>query len=277
MDRAKPPIGDSLTTERVNPNTLDLDQLGSRELLSRLLDEDRAVPPAVSAALAELTRACDALHRTLADGGRWFNVGAGTSGRIGVLDAAEIPPTFGLPEDRVRALIAGGDAALRRAVEGAEDDSRAAADELAAEAFCAQDAVVGISASGGTPYVLGAIEHARELGAVTIGITCNAESALVRVVEIAIVAEVGPEAIAGSTRMKGGLAQKAILNSLSTAVMVRLGRVCGNRMVEVQLSNAKLRERAVRLLMDLASVPRSVAETALETAGSVSGALERLR
>jgi N-acetylmuramic acid 6-phosphate etherase len=264
-------------TEAPNPRTRELDRLSTAELLGCILDEDAVVAAAVRRALPALEAACQVLTGALQGGGRWFNLGAGTSGRIGALDAAEIPPTFGLAPDRVQAIIAGGDAALTRAIEGAEDDAEAAVRELVARGFDSRDALVALSASGRTPFALRGSIWARERGAPTIAVTCAPGSELERAVDIAIVAPVGPEVIAGSTRMKGGLAQKMILHALSTAVMVRLGRVRGNLMIRVQPHSAKLRERAVRILMELASCSREEAKAALEaTGGSVESALEQL-
>lgn len=269
-----PPWG---VTEESNPRTLDLDTLDTEELLERILAEDATVACAVRRALPELTRACEALIARLEAGGRWFNLGAGTSGRIGVLDAAELPPTFGLDPERVQPVIAGGEAALTRAVEGAEDDTEAGRRDLAARGLCSGDAVVGLSASGRTPYVVAGVEYARELGALTVGISCTPDSPLARAVEIPIVAVVGPEVLTGSTRMKGGLAQKMILHSLSTAVMVRLGRVRGNQMVELRPVNSKLRERAIRIVMATAEVDRRAAQATLDSTGwCITSALARL-
>jgi N-acetylmuramic acid 6-phosphate etherase len=254
-------------TEQPNPNTRDLDQLELRELLERILVEDARVATAVRAALPQLERACELLVERLGRGGRWFNAGAGTSGRIGLLDAAEIPPTFGLPPQRVQALIAGGEPALSRAVEGAEDDADEAVRSLEARGLCADDALVALSASGRTPYALAAAAHARRVGAASIGITCDPDAPLVRACDVAIAVEVGPEVIAGSTRMKGGLAQKMVLHTLSTAVMVRLGRVRGNLMTGVRAANRKLRERAIWIATELAGCSRQEAQRALDAAG----------
>jgi len=272
-----PPGGRRPVTEARNPRTADLDRLPVGELIARILDEDAGVVASVRAARPALERACEALVGALDAGGRWFNVGAGTSGRIGALDAAEIPPTFGLEPERVQALVAGGAAALAGAVEGAEDDTASAARELDKLRLGPGDAVVALSASGRTPYAVAALEHARRRGARAIAITCVPESALARAAEIPIVAEVGPEVIAGSTRMKGGLAQKMILHTLSTAVMVRLGRVHGTLMTGLRAVNSKLQERGVRILCELAKVDPAVAARALERAGgSVEAALEAL-
>jgi N-acetylmuramic acid 6-phosphate etherase len=264
-------------TEQANPRTGEIDTLETDAVLGLIVAEDAGVPEAVRATLPELTRACDLLLDVLRGGGRWFNLGAGTSGRMGVLDAAEIPPTFGLPPDRVQGVIAGGELAMTRAVEGVEDDGDAARRDLEARRLSASDALVALSASGGTSYVLGGIAHARKVGAATIGITCVPDSALARTVDIAVVAVVGPEAIAGSTRMKGGLAQKMILHALSTTVMVRLGRVRGNLMSELSPVNSKLRERAVRIVAELAGCSVARAQTALEgSGGSIDDAVARI-
>jgi N-acetylmuramic acid 6-phosphate etherase len=263
-------------TERVHPGTGDLDRLGSAQILERILDEDAGVAEAVRGVYPELVEACEILHAALESGGRWINAGAGTSGRIGVIDAAEIPPTFGLDSGRVVGLIAGGADALQSAVEGAEDDAQAARRDLEALGLGPRDVLVCLSASGRTPWVLGAAGFARERGARTVGITCSPGSELACAVDLAIAVDVGAEVIAGSTRMKGGLAQKMILHALSTTVMVRLGHVRGNRMAGLQTMNAKLRERALGIVMDLAQVPRSEAESALASSGSVDAALDAL-
>jgi N-acetylmuramic acid 6-phosphate etherase len=264
-------------TEARNPRTADLDRLSVGELVTRILDEDAGVSAAVRQARPALEAGCQALVDALDRGGRWFNVGAGTSGRIGALDAAEIPPTFGLEPERVQALIAGGAAALAGAVEGAEDDTASAARDLDKLGLGPSDAVVALSASGTTPYAVAALEHAKRRGARALAITCAPDSPLAKAAEIAIVAVVGPEVIAGSTRMKGGLAQKMILHTLSTAVMVRLGRVQGNLMTGLRAVNSKLQARGVRILCELARVDAAAAARALEAAnGSVEAALEAL-
>jgi N-acetylmuramic acid 6-phosphate etherase len=264
-------------TESINPRTTDLDRLPTGIILDRILAEDALVPDAVRAAHPQLERAANLLVETLSAGGRWFNVGAGTSGRIGVLDAAEIPPTFGLSPDRVHAILAGEPEALRGSIEGAEDDADAARSALAARALGPRDAVLGISASGLTPFAIGALEYAREVGAHTLALTCNPNSAVEAVAELPIVVVVGPEAIAGSTRMKSGLAQKMVLHALSTTVMVRMGRVRGNLMTEVRALNEKLRMRGAQIVAQLGKIPVDEAERALQAAnGSVPEALERL-
>jgi N-acetylmuramic acid 6-phosphate etherase len=274
---AEPRKPGSRPTEAVNPRTRDLDRLAPRVLIERILDEDAGVPGAVRAALPELERASELLVRTLRGEGHWFNVGAGTSGRLGALDAAEIPPTYGLAPDRVQAVIAGGPEALLRAIEGAEDDTRAAATELATRGFSDRDVLVALSASGRTPYVLGAVEYARSCRAPTIGITCSPESPLARGVDVPIAVLVGPEVVSGSTRMKGGLAQKIILHTLSTSVMVRLGRVEGNLMTGIRAGSSKLRERALCIVMELSGRSPGEAQAALDASGgTVTGALKRL-
>jgi N-acetylmuramic acid 6-phosphate etherase len=265
-------------TEQPNPRTTGLDRMAPEAILARILDEDELAAAAVRSALPALERAAELLHAALAGGGRWFNVGAGTSGRLGLLDAAELPPTFGIDPASVQAVLAGGAAAFERAVEGAEDDADAARAELERRGLRAGDVVLALSASGSTPFALGAVARAREVGAKTIGVTCAADSALARAVDVPIVVPVGPEVIAGSTRMKGGLAQKMVLHALSTTVMVRLGRVRGNLMAEIRGASRKLRERGIRIVARLARVPPEEAARVLDDCGgSVPDALERLR
>ncbi len=272
MSAPKTP-GPALTEAR-NPRTLDLDRLQPRSLLARILEEDALVPIAVREALSELERASDRLLEVLERGGRWVNLGAGTSGRLGVLDAAEIPPTYGMDPERVQAVIAGGVGALLRAVEAAEDDTEAATRDLRERGFCAADALVALSASGETPYTVAAAHFARDLGAVTVGVTCSANSQLARAVEVAIAIEVGPEVVAGSTRMKGGLVQKVVLHLLSTTVMVQLGRVEGNMMTRLSPVSQKLHSRAIRIVMTLAGVESDEARKLLEAYdGDVEAAL----
>jgi len=264
-------------TEEKNPRTGALDQLPPRAILELILDEDSVVPDAVRAQLEAMAEAVGVLTLALERGGRWLNLGAGTSGRIGMLDAAEIPPTFGLDPGRVLAVIAGGERALTQAVEGVEDDTAAARCDLQTLGFGEGDVLVALSASGRTPYVVAAVEYASEQGATSIGITCAPDSALAHACDIPIAVFVGPEAIAGSTRMKGGLAQKMVLHALSTAVMVRLGRVRGNLMTGLTPVNAKLRERALSILCDLAGCTPARARTALDEAeGSIEEALRSL-
>jgi N-acetylmuramic acid 6-phosphate etherase len=238
--------------------------MGILRVLNR---EDARVAIAVRRALPKIARAVDAIVKSIRGGGKLMYVGAGTSGRLAVLDAAECPPTFGTSPGTVRAIIAGGERALRHAVEGAEDSSPGGARDLAAAGIKRGDVVVGLAASGATPYVLGALRLARERGAVTVGVTSNPRSQLARESKIAIALDTGPEAIAGSTRMKAGTAQKMVLNLLSTASMARLGRVYENWMIYVALTNQKLRRRGEGILMEAARVGPSAARHALRRAG----------
>jgi len=254
---------DQSPTEAVLETTRDLDCWEVDRILRAIHTEDANAHAAVGAVLPQIAAAVDVLVVALGGGGTWFNVGAGTSGRIGVLDAAEIPPTFGLPPHRVQALIAGGERALWQAVEGAEDHPERAAWELRERGLSAGDVVLAISASGRTPYTLGGLEAAHGVGARTIGLTCNPRSALAEAAELAVVPEVGPEVIAGSTRMKGGLAQKMVLHMLSTATMVRLGHVSGNLMSSLTPASEKLWERAVRIIMALGGLDRPRANALL--------------
>lgn len=257
--------GDLPATEAVNPRSAGLDTMSTGELVEVLVHEHRAAVDAVASGAPALARAVDGIVLRLESGGRLHYFGAGSSGRIGVLDASEMPPTFGTNPSMVCAHIAGGHDALTRAVEGAEDD--AASGAAAAEACAgARDAVVGLSASGGALFVVGAVERARALGAYTIGISSVADSALLRAVELPIVVPTGPEAVSGSTRLKAGTAQKVALNTLSTAVMVRLGKVYDNLMVDVVAGNAKLRARAIRLVRHLTGVDEERARQLLTAA-----------
>jgi N-acetylmuramic acid 6-phosphate etherase len=265
-------------TEAVLESTRSLDRWSVEEILAAIHREDQVAWQAVGQAMPAVERAVDVLVCVLGGGGRWFNVGAGTSGRMGALDAAEIPPTFGLPADRVQAIIAGGPRALSRAVEGAEDDPEAAVLELRARGLAAGDAVVALSASGHTPFTLGSLSAAHEARARTIAITCDPKSPLAEAAEIAIVPQVGPEVIAGSTRMKGGLAQKMVLHMLSTAVMVKLGLVAGNLMTNLTPTNDKLRQRALRIVMALARCnEQRAAELLAASDGNVSEAVANAR
>jgi N-acetylmuramic acid 6-phosphate etherase len=258
--------------------TRDLDHWSVAEILEAIHDQDRVAVAAVRQVLPDVGRAVDVLVHALKGGGRWFNVGAGTSGRMGALDAAEIPPTFGLPPDRVQAVIAGGAPAMLRAVEGAEDDPEAAGRELRQRDLGPNDAVLAISASGHTPFALGGLETAQAIGARRLAITCNPKSPLAEAAEIAMVPRVGPEVIAGSTRLKGGLAQKMLLHLLSTTVMVRLGYVEGNLMTHLNPGSRKLQRRAVRIVMALGPTDERHAQELLEAcSGDVNAAVERVR
>jgi N-acetylmuramic acid 6-phosphate etherase len=257
----------ALRTEQRNPRSRGLDRKSTLDVLRALNREDATVALAVRRELPHIARAVDAIVKSLKRGGTLFYVGAGTSGRLAVLDAAECPPTFGTPPRMVRAIIAGGERALRHAVEGAEDSAANGARDLRRAKVSARDLVVGIAASGTTAYVLGAFEFARRRGAVTVGVTSNPRSPVARKARISIALDTGPEAIAGSTRMKAGTAQKIVLNMLSTAAMVRLGRVYENWMVHVALTNQKLRRRGARILEEAAGVSPSAAAHALRQAG----------
>ena len=236
-----------LTTEKINPATRHIDECTTLDAVKLINAEDKKIAAAVEVVLPEVARAVDVIAEKLSRGGRLFYIGAGTSGRLGVLDASECPPTFGVSPEMVQGLIAGGDGALRRAVEGAEDNRSLAAQDLTAKNFCAADVLVGITASGRTPYVLGGVDFAKKIGAVTVGVSCVENSALAEVVDIAITPVTGAEALTGSTRMKAGTATKMVLNMLTTATMIKLGKVRGNLMVCVQATNDKLRDRARRI------------------------------
>lgn len=257
----------ALATERRNPASADLDLLDTTEILRVINEQDQLVADAVAQELPRITAAVDAIASAIRAGGRLIYIGAGTSGRLGVLDASECPPTFNTAPGLVIGLIAGDDRALRHSVEHVEDRPEAGANALVDVAVAASDVVVGIAASGRTPYVLGAMAYANSVGAATVGLCNSTDSALSRVVNICIAPVVGPEVITGSTRMKAGTAQKLVLNMLTTATMVKLGKTYGNLMVDVQSTNAKLRERAVGIVRDAAEVSVSEARSALDAAG----------
>lgn len=259
---------EKLLTEQANPASDSLDSLATEEVLRIINAEDAKVAGAVEREIPAIARAVDAIVAAVEKGGRLFYIGAGTSGRLGVLDASEIPPTFSAAPGMVQGIIAGGETALSRATETTEDDPAIGAGDLRAHGFTAGDVLVGIAASGRTPYVLGAVAAARKMGATTIGISCTPQSELARAADIAITPLVGPEVIAGSTRMKAGTAQKLVLNMLSTAACVRLGYVYGNLMVNVQPKNRKLRDRARRIIAQTAGVSYEHAGELLEQAGS---------
>jgi N-acetylmuramic acid 6-phosphate etherase len=258
---------DSLLTEQVNPASQDIDTLLTAEMLTVINHEDHKVALAVAAEIPTIAEAVDRVVELMRAGGRLFYIGAGTSGRLGVLDAAECPPTFQAPSELVQGIIAGGEAALARATEASEDDPGAGRRDLAERGFSGKDALVGIASSGRTPYVLGAVEAANHLGALSIGISCTPDSLLAHRVRIAITPLVGPEVIAGSTRMKAGTATKLVLNMISTAVMIRLGYVYGNLMVNVQPRNSKLRDRATRIIAASIAVSYERAAELLAQAG----------
>lgn len=257
----------TLATEARNPASEHLDELSTLEMLGVMNDEDAKVAGAVRAELPAVARALDAIAQRFGEGGRLFYIGAGTSGRLGVLDASECPPTFSVPADLVQGLIAGGDRALRLSSEHSEDSPEEGARDLEAAGFSRRDALVGIAASGRTPYVLGAVEYARKLGALTIGLSCVPGSALAQAAEIAITPATGAEVLTGSTRLKAGTATKLVLNMISTGVMVRAGLTYGNLMVNVRPTNAKLVDRAQRIVMEAAGCDRATAERVLEAAG----------
>lgn len=253
-----------LQTEGRNPHTAEMDRLDGEALARALHRENDAVVVAVERALPEIGRAIELLAERIARGGRVFYIGAGTSGRLGVLDASECPPTFGVEPDLFQGIIAGGDTALRSSIEGAEDHPETGAADLRARGMQAGDVVVGIAASGRTPYVIGALKAAREAGADTIAVVNTQPSEMERVAELTIAAVVGPEALTGSTRLKAGTAQKLVLNLLSTGAMVRLGKTYGNLMVDVRATNAKLRDRAIRIVCEAAAASPEEAQAALE-------------
>lgn len=254
-------------TEQENPRTAQISSLPTADILRLMNEEDTRVAEAVALVLPEVASAVDGVVSRLEKGGRLFYIGTGTSGRLGVLDAAECSPTFGVSPELVQGIIAGGYEACYRAVEASEDDAKAGVRDLQTRGFTNQDALVGIAASGRTPYTVGAVEHARSLGAFTVAITCVPGSSITRAAEVCIVPIVGPEVIAGSTRLKAGTAQKLVLNMISTATMIRLGYVTGNRMTNVQTRNVKLHARAVRILMAEAGLDEGSAKTTLATAG----------
>ena len=264
-------------TEASLEDSLALDEMQPSQILELIHQQDGVAHAAVGRVLPQIAEAVEVIVCALQGGGRWFNVGAGTSGRLGVLDASEIPPTYGLSPRIVQGVMAGGDRALRQAIEGAEDDAEAGSLELEERGVTMGDVVVGISASGTTPYVLGAIEAAGKLGARSIAISCDPTSPLAESVEISIAPEVGPEVVTGSTRMKGGLAQKMVLTALSTAVMVRMGRVRGHHMTHISSGSSKLRGRAMCIVMELGKIDQDRARELLRTTqGSVEAALQIL-
>lgn len=256
------------TTESRNPSTLNLDELGIDELLATMNAEDARVPVAVAAALPAIGRAVRAAAAALRAGGRLIYFGAGTSGRLGVLDAAECPPTFSASPDQVIGLLAGGNQAMFRAAEGAEDSAELGVADLTGIGLTAGDVVVGIAASGRTPYVIGGLDHAREVGAVTVSIACNPDAPVSAHADIAIEVDDGPEVLTGSTRLKAGTSQKLILNMISTATMVQLGKTYGNLMVDVTPTNVKLIDRAVRIVREATGCDEPEARRALDESGN---------
>jgi N-acetylmuramic acid 6-phosphate etherase len=266
----------ALTTEARNPRTTNIDQLSTLEMVTVINQEDQTVPLAVEKELPHIARAIDEIAARFEKGGRLFYIGAGTSGRLGVLDASECPPTFSVPPTLVQGLIAGGDSALRKSSEKSEDSREQGAADLMAAGFNsngAPDTLVGIAASGRTPYVIGAMEQAKKLGLLNISLTCVANSQMERIADIAIAPVTGPEVVTGSTRLKAGTATKLVLNMLSTGVMIRTGAVYGNLMVNVQATNEKLVDRAQRIIAEATGVDRSKAAKLLEEGGSVKVAI----
>lgn len=257
----------ALATETANERTRDLDTMSVRTLLTVMNDEDRTVPDAVAAALPAIERAVDAIVAARRRGGRLIYLGAGTSGRLGVLDAVECPPTFGTDPGEVLGLIAGGERAFLRAVEGAEDDPALAVADLVAVHLSADDVVVGVAASGRTPYVVGGLDYARATGAATVSIACNLRALISAHADVAIEVNTGPEILTGSTRLKAGSAQKLVCNMLSTASMVRTGKVFHNLMVDVRPTNAKLVDRARRIVSAATGSDRETAAAAIDLAG----------
>ena len=256
-----------IDTEQRNERTMHIDQLSTLEMVRLINQEDHKVAEAVALTLPQVAQAVDVIYDKLRAGGRLIYSGAGTSGRLGVLDAAECPPTYGVSYDTVIGLMAGGPSAFIKAAEGAEDDRAQGAKDLEAIGFSAKDALVGIAASGRTPYVLGAMDYARGLGAPAIGLTCCHDSELSRHADITIAPLPGPEVVTGSSRMKSGTAQKLVLNMLSTAVMIKLGKVYGNLMVDVKASNEKLYHRAVSIVCAATGASQEQARAALESCG----------
>jgi N-acetylmuramic acid 6-phosphate etherase len=265
---------EQLLTEQRNPASARIDAVPTTEMLRIINDADRQVADSVAQEIPNIARAVDAITTRLSNGGRLFYIGAGTSGRLGVLDASECPPTFSVSKEMVQGLIAGGDRALRDASEASEDNPEAGVSDLLGAGFRAEDALVGIAASGRTPYVLGAIAKAKALGALTIGISCTPGSQLSNAVEIAIEPKPGPEVITGSTRMRAGTATKLVLNMISTGVMIRLGYVYGNLMVNVKPTNEKLVARARRIIAEATGcAPDEAAELLDQSGGSVRHAI----
>ena len=259
---------EQLVSEERNPRTMGIDLMSSTEIVGVINAEDRVVPEAVGKTLPQVARAIDAIVTAFNAGGRLVYIGAGTSGRLGVLDASECPPTFGVPPGMVVGLIAGGPSAITHATEGAEDRVEAGAADLRAINLASRDVVVGIAVSGRTPYVIGALDYAKSVGTVTVALTCNPDSAIAAMADISIAPVVGPEVLTGSTRLKSGTAQKLVLNMLSTASMIRIGKTYQNLMVDMHASNLKLVARAVRIVMQATGCTEHEAEEALTRAGN---------
>lgn len=255
-----------LITEQRNPNSMQIDTLSAYEIVQIINNEDKQVPLAIEKVLPQIAQAVEKIVEAFQQGGRLVYIGAGTSGRLGVLDASECPPTFGVSPEMVKGIIAGGERALRHPIEGAEDNKEAGKQDLQAVEFSQKDVLVGIAASGRTPYVLGALEHAKQLGATTVSIASNPNSAMSQIADIVIDTVVGAEVLTGSSRMKSGTAQKLVLNMLTTASMILIGKCYQNLMVDVQASNQKLVARAIRIVMQATECSREIAETTLALA-----------
>ena len=256
----------TLITEQRNPNSMHVDSLSALEIVQLMNDEDKQVPLAIEKCLPQIAQAVECIVAAFQQGGRLVYIGAGTSGRLGVLDASECPPTFGVSPEMVKGIIAGGERALRHPIEGAEDSKAQAVVDLQTIHFSSKDVLVGIAASGRTPYVIGALEYAKSLGSVTASIASNPNSAMANIVDIAIDTVVGPEVLTGSSRLKSGTAQKLVLNMLTTASMILMGKCYQNLMVDVQASNEKLKARAIRIVMQATDCDKTLAEETLKQA-----------
>ena len=256
----------TLITEQRNPNSMHVDSLSALEIVQLMNEEDKQVPLAIEKCLPQIAQAVERIVATFQQGGRLVYIGAGTSGRLGVLDASECPPTFGVSPEMVKGIIAGGERALRHPIEGAEDSKEHAVVDLQTIHFSSKDVLVGIAASGRTPYVIGALEYAKSLGSVTVSIASNPNSAMANIVDIAIDTVVGPEVLTGSSRLKSGTAQKLVLNMLTTASMILMGKCYQNLMVDVQASNEKLKARAIRIVMQATDCDKTLAEETLKLA-----------
>ena len=256
----------TLITEQRNPNSMNVDSLSALEIVQLMNDEDKQVPLAIEKCLPQIAQAVERIVAAFQKGGRLVYIGAGTSGRLGVLDASECPPTFGVSPEMVKGIIAGGERALRHPIEGAEDSKTQAVVDLQTIQFSSKDVLVGIAASGRTPYVIGALEYAKSLGSVTVSIASNPNSAMANIVDIAIDTVVGPEVLTGSSRLKSGTAQKLVLNMLTTASMILMGKCYQNLMVDVQASNEKLKARAIRIVMQATDCDKALAEETLKLA-----------
>ena len=256
----------TLITEQRNPNSMHVDSLSALEIVQLMNEEDKQVPLAIEKCLPQIAQAVECIVAAFQQGGRLVYIGAGTSGRLGVLDASECPPTFGVSPEMVKGIIAGGERALRHPIEGAEDSKAQAVVDLQTIHFSSKDVLVGIAASGRTPYVIGALEYAKSLGSVTVSIASNPNSAMANIVDIAIDTVVGPEVLTGSSRLKSGTAQKLVLNMLTTASMILMGKCYQNLMVDVQASNEKLKARAIRIVMQATDCDKTFAEETLKQA-----------